>query len=110
MTNLHNAVNNNRPSAPVDSTLASIQSCFNEVRQQTIRLTDGLSEEDCALQSMPDASPTKWHLGHTQAHGYPLKPNGKLLHKACLPTKTLAVILLRAGSITPWPYKSTTPN
>jgi ergothioneine biosynthesis protein EgtB len=65
MTNLHNAVNNNRPSAPVDSTLASIQSRFNEVRQQTIRLTDGLSEEDCALQSMPDASPTKWHLGHT---------------------------------------------
>ena len=38
---------------------------YTQVRQQTLRLTAGLSAEDLALQSMPDTSPGKWHLAHT---------------------------------------------
>ena len=35
------------------------------MRARSLKLTRGLSAEDQALQSMPDASPIKWHLAHT---------------------------------------------
>ncbi|MBD8527115.1 ergothioneine biosynthesis protein EgtB [Pseudomarimonas arenosa] len=38
---------------------------FQQVRKQSLSLVEPLSAEDCALQSMPEASPAKWHLGHT---------------------------------------------
>ena len=38
---------------------------FHEVRQFTSALCEGLAPEDCVVQSMPDVSPTKWHLAHT---------------------------------------------
>jgi len=38
---------------------------YAEVRATSERLAEPLSPEDCAIQSMTDASPTKWHLAHT---------------------------------------------
>jgi len=38
---------------------------FAAIRQETEALAANLTPEDQAIQSMPDVSPTKWHLAHT---------------------------------------------
>lgn len=38
---------------------------FMRVRTRSEHLCETLDPEDCMVQSMPDVSPTKWHLAHT---------------------------------------------
>jgi ergothioneine biosynthesis protein EgtB len=38
---------------------------YREIRRTSLALAEPFSAEDQLLQSMPDASPTKWHLAHT---------------------------------------------
>ncbi|MCO6437550.1 MAG: ergothioneine biosynthesis protein EgtB [Phycisphaerae bacterium] len=38
---------------------------FKSIRETTERICEPLAIEDYVVQTMPDVSPTKWHLGHT---------------------------------------------
>src|SRR5262250_1213622 len=43
----------------------SLGARYRDVRDFSKLLTRDLEAEDCVVQSMPDVSPTKWHLAHT---------------------------------------------
>ncbi len=48
-----------------DTSPAALAEAYRAVRDQTEALSDPLEPEDFVVQSMPDASPVKWHLAHT---------------------------------------------
>ncbi|MEE9329098.1 MAG: ergothioneine biosynthesis protein EgtB [Parvularculaceae bacterium] len=67
-----------RSTATPSPQLASAQArqLFAETRAASLELIDGLSEADACAQSMVDASPAKWHLGHSSwfVEAFLLKP------------------------------------
>jgi ergothioneine biosynthesis protein EgtB len=50
---------------PTRSRIERLRDRFHQVREFTNDLCVGMEPEDCVVQSMPDVSPTKWHLAHT---------------------------------------------
>ena len=53
------------PRLQVNGPREALAQRFSEVRAHSLALAAPLSAEDQCVQSMPDTSPTKWHLAHS---------------------------------------------
>ena len=47
-----------------ETTAAALSDRYRHVREQSLALVKELLAEDTVVQTMPDVSPTKWHLAH----------------------------------------------
>ncbi len=56
----HSPIHPSSPGAPA----GALARDYARIRQRSLELAAPLSAEDCQVQSMTDASPTKWHLAH----------------------------------------------
>ena len=52
------------PAAAPPASAATLIEEYRRVRERSLALAAPLTDEDCQVQSMPDASPAKWHLAH----------------------------------------------
>ena len=76
--------------APRTTTQSDLATRYRAIRARTLALIEPLHPEDTVVQSMPDASPAKWHLAHTtwffeqfvlasEPHWQPLQPAWRFL-------------------------------
>ncbi len=57
-------MNRIEPRNEIDTEPGARSARYADIRQATQALAAPLSPEDCQVQSIPDASPAKWHLAH----------------------------------------------
>ncbi len=50
--------------ASLAATGTSLADRYREVRAASLKLAEPLAPEDCVVQTIPEVSPTKWHLAH----------------------------------------------
>ena len=84
------------PGGETEMRATELPEAYRAVRALSLALVTPLSAEDCCVQSMPDASPAKWHLGHTtwffetfilepRESGFrPFHPAFRVLFNSCL--------------------------